>query len=160
MGDLREWQWQEGVLAAKVAKGKDAEGAKFSDYFAFNQKIKDLPSHRALALLRGFHEDILTLELDVPHDANAMHPAEGKIRLAFGIADRGRPADAWLLETVRLAWRSRLAASLQTDLMGRLKERADGEAIQVFAKNLKDLLLAAPAGARVTMGLDPGFAPG
>jgi uncharacterized protein len=160
VGDLREWQWQEGVLAAKVAKGKDAEGAKFSDYFAFNQKIKELPSHRALALLRGFREDILTLDLDVPHDANAMHPAEGKIRLAFGIADRGRPADAWLLETVRLAWRSRLAAALQNDLMGRLKERADGEAIQVFAKNLKDLLLAAPAGARVTMGLDPGFRTG
>ena len=160
VGDLREWQWQEGVLAAKVAKGKDAEGAKFSDYFAFNQKIKELPSHRALALLRGFREDVLTLDLDVPHATNAMHPAEGKIRLAFGIADRGRPADTWLLETVRLAWRSRLAAALQNDLMGRLKERADGEAIQVFAKNLKDLLLAAPAGARVTMGLDPGFRTG
>src|SRR5262245_32886162 len=160
VGDLREWQWQEGVLAATVAKGKDAEGAKFSDYFAFNQKIKDLPSHRALALLRGYREDILTLDLDVPHAGNAMHPAEGKIRAAFGIADRGRPADAWLLETVRLAWRSRLAASLQNDLLGRLKERADGQAIQVFARNLKDLLLAAPAGARVTMGLDPGFRTG
>jgi uncharacterized protein len=160
VGDLREWQWQEGVLAAKVAKGKDAEGAKFSDYFAFNQKIKDLPSHRALALLRGFREDILTLGLDVPHAADAPHPAEAKIRLSFGIADRGRPADAWLLETVRLAWRSRLATSLQSDLMGRLKERADAQAIQVFAKNLKDLLLAAPAGARVTMGLDPGFRTG
>jgi protein Tex len=160
VGDLREWQWQEGVLAAKVAKGKAAEGAKFSDYFAFNQNIKDLPSHRALALLRGYREDILTLDLDVPHADNEMHPAERKIRLAFGIADRGRPADAWLLETVRLAWRARLATSLQNDLMARLKERADGEAIQVFAKNLKDLLLAAPAGARVTMGLDPGFRTG
>jgi len=160
VGDLREWQWQEGVLTAKVAKGKDADGAKFSDYFAFNQRIKDLPSHRALALLRGFREDVLALDLDVPHDANERHPAEAKIRLAFGIADRGRPGDAWLLETVRLAWRSRLAAYLQNDLMGRLKERADGEAIEVFAKNLKDLLLAAPAGARVTMGLDPGFRTG
>ena len=160
VGDLREWQWQQGVLAAAVAKGKDAEGNKFSDYFAFNQKIKDLPSHRALALLRGFREDILTLDLDVPQADKEMHPAEAKIRLAFGIADRGRPADAWLLETVRLAWRSRLAASLQNDLLGRLKERADGEAIQVFAKNLKDLLLAAPAGARITMGLDPGFRSG
>jgi protein Tex len=160
VGDLREWQWQEGVLAAKVAKGKAAEGAKFSDYFAFNQHIKDLPSHRALALLRGYREDILTLDLNVPHPDNEPHPAERKIRLSFGIADRGRPADAWLLETVRLAWRARLATSLQNDLMARLKERADGEAIQVFAKNLKDLLLAAPAGARVTMELDPGFRTG
>jgi protein Tex len=160
VGDLREWQWQEGVLGAKVAKGKEAEGAKFSDYFDFNQKIKDLPSHRALALLRGLHEGILNLDLDVPHDQAAPHPAEGKIRLAFGIADRGRPADKWLLETVRLAWRSRLAAPIKNDLMLRLKERADAQAINVFATNLKDLLLAAPAGPRVTMGLDPGFRTG
>ena len=160
LGDLREWQWTEGVLAAKVTKGKDAEGAKFSDYFDFNQKIKDLPSHRALALLRGHNEGILSLALDVPHDEAQPHPAEGKIRLAFGIAERGRPADKWLTETVRLAWRSRLAGTLQTDLLARLKERADAQAISVFSANLKDLLLAAPAGARVTMGLDPGFRTG
>ena len=160
VGDLREWQWTEGVLAAKVTKGKDAEGAKFSDYFDFNQKIKDLPSHRALALLRGHNEGILSLALDVPHDEAQPHPAEGKIRLAFGIAERGRPADKWLLETVRQAWRSRLAGTLQTDLLTRLKERADAQAISVFSANLKDLLLAAPAGARVTMGLDPGFRTG
>ena len=160
VGDLREWQWTEGVLAAKVTKGKDAEGAKYSDYFDFNQKIKDLPSHRALALLRGHNEGILSLALDVPHDEAQPHPAEGKIRLAFGIAERGRPADKWLLETVRLAWRSRLAGTLQTDLLTRLKERADAQAISVFSANLKDLLLAAPAGARVTMGLDPGFRTG
>ena len=160
VGDLREWQWTEGVLAAKVTKGKDAEGAKYSDYFDFNQKIKDLPSHRALALLRGHNEGILSLALDVPHDEAQPHPAEGKIRLAFGIAERGRPADKWLLETVRLAWRSRLAGTLQTDLLTQLKERADAQAISVFSANLKDLLLAAPAGARVTMGLDPGFRTG
>ena len=160
VGDLREWQWTEGVLAAKVTKGKDAEGAKYSDYFDFNQKIKDLPSHRALALLRGHNEGILSLALDVPHDEAQPHPAEGKIRLAFGIAERGRPADKWLLETVRQAWRSRLAGTLQTDLLTRLKERADAQAISVFSANLKDLLLAAPAGARVTMGLDPGFRTG
>ena len=160
LGDLREWQWTEGVLAAKVTKGKDAEGAKYSDYFDFSQKIKDLPSHRALALLRGHNEGILSLALDVPHDEAQPHPAEGKIRLAFGIAERGRPADKWLTETVRLAWRSRLAGTLQTDLLARLKERADAQAISVFSANLKDLLLAAPAGARVTMGLDPGFRTG
>jgi protein Tex len=160
VGDLREWQWTEGVLAAKVAKGKTSEGGKFSDYFDFKQKIKDLPSHRGLALLRGHNEGILQLDLDVPHDGTQPHPAEGKIRLAFGVAERGRPADAWLLESVRLAWRSRLAAALQTDLLLRLKERADADAISVFSNNLKDLLLAAPAGARVTMGLDPGFRTG
>ncbi len=160
VGDLREWQWAEGVLAAKVAKGKTSEGGKFSDYFDFKQKIKDLPSHRGLALLRGHNEGILQLDLDVPHDGTQPHPAEGKIRLAIGVAERGRPADAWLLESVRLAWRSRLAATLQTDLLLRLKERADADAISVFSNNLKDLLLAAPAGARVTMGLDPGFRTG
>ena len=160
VGDLREWQWQEGVLGARVAKGKEAEGSKFSDYFQFNQKIKELPSHRALALLRGLHEGILTLDLDVPHDEARPHPAEGRIALACAVADRGRPADPWLLETVRLAWRSKLAGALKTDLMLRLKERADAQAIQIFAKNLKDLLLAAPAGQRVTMGLDPGFRTG
>ena len=160
VGDLREWQWQEGVLGARVAKGKEAEGSKFSDYFQFNQKIKELPSHRALALLRGLHEGILSLDLDVPHDEARPHPAEGRIALACAVADRGRPADPWLLETVRLAWRSKLAGALKTDLMLRLKERADAQAIQIFAKNLKDLLLAAPAGQRVTMGLDPGFRTG
>src|SRR5262245_5199368 len=157
VGDLREWLWREGVLAAKVAKGKASEGGKFSDYFDFSQKLKDLPSHRALALLRGHNEGILRLELEVPHDAVQPHPAEAKIRLALGIADRGRPADPWLLEGVRLAWRSRLAAALETDLLARLKQGADAEAISVFSNNLKDLLLAAPAGARATMGLDPGF---
>jgi protein Tex len=160
VGDLREWQWREGVIAARVAKGKDAEGAKFSDYFDFSQNIKELPSHRALALLRGYNEGILTLDLDVPHDDAKAHPAEGKIRLAFAIADRGRPSDAWLAETARLAWRSRLAEALKSDLLARLKERADADATAIFAKNVEDLLLAAPAGARVTMGLDPGYRTG
>jgi uncharacterized protein len=160
VGDLREWLWREGVLAAKVAKGKASDGAKFSDYFDFSQKIKDLPSHRALALLRGHNEGILRLELDVTHDAAQPHPAEAKMRLALGIAERGRPADAWLVESLRLAWRSRLAVALATDLLARLKQAADAEAISVFSNNLKDLLLAAPAGARVTLGLDPGFRTG
>ncbi|MBO0764313.1 MAG: RNA-binding transcriptional accessory protein [Hyphomicrobiaceae bacterium] len=160
VGELREWEWSDGVLASTVTKGKEGEGAKFSDYFDFGQRIKDMPSHRALAMLRGRNEGVLALGLDVPHAGDKLHPAEAKIRAAFNIADRGRPADAWLAETARLAWKSRMATSTSADLLARLKERADAEAISVFSRNLKDLLLAAPAGPRVTMGLDPGFRTG
>jgi protein Tex len=160
VGELREWEWGEGVLASKVGKGKTEAGAKFSDYFDFGQKIKDMPSHRALAMLRGRNEGILDLDLDVPHEADKPHPAEAKIKVAFNIAERGRPADAWLAEAARVAWKSRMAASTTADLLTRLKERADAEAISVFSRNLKDLLLAAPAGPRGTMGLDPGFRSG
>ena len=161
VGALREWEWSEGVLASKVTKGGKTEaGAKFSDYFDFGQRIKDMPSHRALAMLRGCNEGVLGLDLDVPHEADKPHPAEGKIKVAFSIAERGRPADAWLAETAHLAWKSRMAASITSDLLARLKERADAEAISVFSRNLKDLLLAAPAGPRATMGLDPGFRTG
>ena len=160
VGALREWEWSEAALASKVAKDKAADGAKFSDYFEFSQRIKDLPSHRALAMLRGRNEGVLDLDLDVAHEEGKPHPAELKVRAAFNVADRGRPADKWLAETVRLAWKARLAPSLSADLLTRLKERADAEAISVFSKNLKDLLLAAPAGQRATMGLDPGFRTG
>jgi uncharacterized protein len=160
VGQLREWVWSEGDLTSKVKKAKETEGAKFSDYFDFGQRIKDMPSHRALALLRGYNEGILDIDLDVAHDEAKTHPAEARIRSSFGIADKGRPADAWLVETVRLAWKARLATSIVSDLLTRLKERADGEAITVFSQNLKDLLLAAPAGPRVTMGLDPGLRTG
>ena len=160
VGELREWTWGDGMLASKVAKGKAIEGAKFSDYFDFGQKIKDIPSHRALAMLRGRNEGVLDLDLDVPHQEDKPHPAEAKIKVAFNIAERGRPADAWLAETAHLAWKGRMAASTTADLLTRLKERADAEAISVFSRNLKDLLLAAPAGPRATMGLDPGFRSG
>jgi uncharacterized protein len=160
VGSLREWLWDDGVLTSKVRKGKEKDGAKFADYFDFSQRIKEMPSHRALAIFRGRNEDILDVDLDVPHEADKPHPAELKIRAAFGIADRGRPADRWLLDTVRLAWKVKLSISLSVDLMMRLKERADSEAISIFSKNLKDLLLAAPAGPRVTMGLDPGYRTG
>ncbi len=119
-----------------------------------------MPSHRALAMLRGRNEGVLSLDLDVAHEEGKPHPAELKIRSAFNIAERGRPADGWLAETVRLAWKARLAPSLENDLLARLKERADAEATAVFSQNLKDLLLAAPAGPRVTMGLDPGLRTG
>ena len=160
VGGLREWLWSDGELKSAVKKGKGEEGAKFSDYFDFGQRIKDMPSHRALAMLRGMNEGILSLDLDVAHETDKPHPAEGRIKTAFGIADRGRPADAWLGETVRLAWRDKLSGTLETGLLSRLKERADAEAIGVFSRNLKDLLLAAPAGHRVTMGLDPGIRTG
>ena len=160
VGGLREWLWTDGVISSKVLKGKDAEGAKFSDYFEFGQKIKDIPSHRALAMLRGRGEAILDIDLDVAVEEGKPHPAGGKIMAAFGIADKGRPADKFLTDTARLAWKAKLAVSLSTDLMTRLKEKADAEAISVFSKNLKDLLLAAPAGPRVTMGLDPGIRTG
>ena len=160
VGSLREWEWREGVLASKVTKNKTDDGAKFADYFDFGQKIRDIPSHRALAMLRGRNEGVLDLDLDVPHEDGKPHPAEAKIMVAFGIADRGRPADKWLAETARLAWKARMASALNADLLARLKERADAEAISVFSKNLKDLLLAAPAGPRATMGLDPGFRSG
>ncbi|HEX4894446.1 MAG TPA: Tex family protein [Hyphomicrobiaceae bacterium] len=160
VGTLREWMWSDALVISKVAKGKETEGAKFSDYFDFSQKVRELPSHRALALLRGRNEGILDLSLDVPVTDEKAHPAEGKIRVAFGIQDKGRPADKFLSDTVRLAWKARLHIGLTVDLFARGKDNADAEAISVFSKNLKDLLLAAPAGHKVTMGIDPGIRTG
>lgn len=160
VGDLREWLWQTGFISSRVMKGKDAEGAKFSDYFDFRQPIRQIPSHRTLALFRGRNEGILALDLNVDFDPAQPHPAEPRIMVAFAIADRGRPADAWLAETVKLAWKTKLHTSLVADLFARLKEAADTGGIEVFKSNLKDLLLAAPAGPRVTMGLDPGIRTG
>jgi uncharacterized protein len=162
VGALREWLWLNGKLSSKVAKGKEASGEKFSDYFAFSQNVRELPSHRALALLRGRNEEILDLVLDVEllKDSKAQHPAVLKMMLASNIADRGRASDGWLIDSVRVAWRSRLHPSLTTGLLTRLKEAADAAAIGVFQSNLKDLLLAAPAGPRTTMGLDPGIRTG
>ena len=160
VGELRQWLWANGDLSSKVAKGKIAEGAKFSDYFDFSQPIREMPSHRALALLRGRNEDVLSLDLDVGVEPGRPHPAEIKIMSAFNIADRNRPGDGWLIDTAKLAWKSRLHASLAADLLARLKDNADGAAIDIFKSNLRDLLLAAPAGPRVTMGLDPGIRTG
>ena len=160
VGALREWLWAEGEVTSRVVKGKEAEGAKFSDYFDFRQKVRDVPSHRALALLRGRNEGILDLELDVAALEGHPHPAEGKVRIAMGLLDKGRPADKWFGDAVRLAWKARLHVSLAVDLLTRVKETADTEAIKVFSRNLKDLLLAAPAGPKVTMGVDPGIRTG
>ncbi|HEU5445236.1 MAG TPA: Tex family protein, partial [Pseudolabrys sp.] len=160
VGELREWLWATGRLTSSVQKGKATEGTKFSDYFDFRQPIRELPSHRVLALLRGRNEGFLGLDLDVDVEANQPHPAELKIMSAFGIGNRGRRADGWLVDTVKQSWKTKLHKSLTTDLLARLKERADSAAIEIFKSNLKDLLLAAPAGPRVTMGLDPGIRTG
>ena len=160
IGTLRETLWSHGRLASSLVKGKATEGAKYSDYFDFSQTIKDMPSHRALALLRGRNEGFLSLDLDIPHDKNSTHPAAATIMSHTGITERGRPSDAWLSDSARISWKSKISGSLENDLLSRLKERADTEAISVFSKNLKDLLLAAPAGARTTMGLDPGIRTG
>ena len=161
VGSLRERMWSAGVITSKVAKGKEKDGEKFSDYFDFTQTPKDLPSHRVLALLRGRNEGVLKLDVDFPEpEAGRPHPAATAIMAANAIAERGRPADSWLAETARMTWKTKLAGSLESDLIARMKERADAEAIRVFASNLKDLLLAAPAGPRVTMGLDPGIRTG
>jgi uncharacterized protein len=160
VGQIREKVWGSGRLGSAIVKGKEAEGAKFSDYFEFSENISHMPSHRALAMLRGEKEGVLKIGLDIPHDPNLRHPAVTSIMAAFNIQDRGRPSDRWLLETARLAWKQRLAPSSHTDLVDRLKERSDAEAIKVFSRNVKDLLMAAPAGPKVVMGVDPGIRTG
>ena len=148
-------------MRSTVIEGKENEGAKFRDWFDFAEPVAAMPSHRALALLRGRNEGVLKLSLDVDRpDETAPHPCEGRIAARFGIRNQGRPADRWLADTVRWAWSVKISLHLELELMGQLRERAEEEAIHVFARNLKDLLLAAPAGARPTMGLDPGIRTG
>ena len=160
VGAVRENMWAEGKVRSSVARGKAEEGAKFSDYFDFDQPIEQLPSHRLLALLRGEKEGVLKLGLDIPHANDRPHPAVGLVMNKAGLARKGRPADAWLAETAEIAWKTRLAPSCTNDLFARVKERADGEAISVFSKNVKALLLAAPAGPKTVMGIDPGIRTG
>jgi protein Tex len=161
IGGLREKMWNRGRLVSKVRDGKHDDGAKFSDYFDWTEPFTRLPSHRILAMFRGEKEEILDLVLD-PEPAPVEGTTDYEIDIAarFGIADRGRPADRWLVETVRWAWRTRVMVRLGIDLRMRLFQQAEDEAVRVFAANLRDLLLAAPAGTRATMGLDPGFRTG
>ena len=163
MGDLRETFWNEGVLVSKVRKGKETDGAKFSDYFDLTQKLDKLPSHRIMALFRGEKEEFLDLmfepEPDKP-EGTAPGRFEKKIAMRLGVQALGRPGDKWLSDTIRAAWRFRLSSTLSVDLRLRLWQRAEDEAVKVFAGNLRDLLLAAPAGTRACMGLDPGFRTG
>jgi len=163
---LREYLTDHGVVESKVVEGKQDAGEKFADYFDYSETIGTIPSHRALALFRGRREEMLTVTLrldteeekpkwDAPHN-----PCEGRIAARFGVSNKGRPADKWLADTVRWAWRVKVFMHLDTELMTSLRERSEAEAINVFARNLKDLLLAAPAGPRATMGLDPGLRTG
>src|SRR4051794_36731523 len=161
IGALREKMWERGRVVAKVRDGKQESGAKFSDYFDFAEPFTKLPSHRILAMFRGEKEDVLDLALEAsPEDQVGPTDYEIDIAARFGVANRGRPADKWLNDTVRWAWRTRINVSLGIDLRMRLWQAAEEEAVRVFAANLRDLLLAAPAGTRPTMGLDPGFRTG
>ncbi|WP_083006234.1 Tex family protein [Halomonas sp. GT] len=161
IGRLRERLWQEGELSARVLDGKQQEGAKFSDYFEHDEKLAKVPSHRALAMFRGRNEGILSLAIRLPGEEDApIHPAQVAIAKQVGVSDEGRPADKWLGEVVRWTWRVKLYTALETELLGRLREQAELTAIEVFAANLKDLLLAAPAGQKVTLAIDPGLRTG
>jgi uncharacterized protein len=178
VGGLREHMQAQGQLISKVAQGKEEAGAKFRDYFDYREPIGAVPSHRALALFRGRKEEMLQLALKLPEELvepDPSHPTssqatspsqapfnacERKICARYQIADQGRPADAWLLQTARWTWQVKLAWQIEGELFAGLREHAEEEAIRVFALNLHDLLLAAPAGPRATMGLDPGLRTG
>ncbi|SFE11391.1 uncharacterized protein SAMN05216251_101563 [Actinacidiphila alni] len=160
VGELRSRMWTRGRLVAAVREGKEEAGAKFSDYFDFSEPFTKLPSHRVLAMLRGEKEEILDLTLEPEEPTEGPSSYERRIAQQFGIADRGRPADKWLADTVRWAWRTRFLVRLGIDLRVQLRQEAEDEAVRVFAANLRDLLLAAPAGTRATMGLDPGLRTG
>jgi len=158
---LRGFLKTEATLSARLVAGKEQEGAKFSDYFEHDEPLKSAPSHRALAIFRGRQEGVLSAALRVGEELpGSMHPCEGMIGERFGIDNQGRAADKWLAEVVRWTWKVKLYTHLETDLFGELREAAETEAINVFARNLHDLLLAAPAGPRVTLALDPGLRTG
>jgi protein Tex len=163
IGALREEVWARGRLGSRVRAGKAEAGAKFADYFEFSEPLAKLPSHRTLALFRGEKEGVLILELVPDPAALGQDEPDGferQIANRFKIANRRRPGDRWLIDTVRLAWRTRILAHIESDLRLRLWQTAEDAAVRVFAGNLRDLLLAAPAGARPTMGLDPGYRTG
>jgi uncharacterized protein len=163
IGRLREEMWSVGLMTSTVRKGKKLEGEKFKDYFDYNGALHKLPSHRILALFRGEKEEILELQIQPevnPPAAGVPGTYELKIMQRFGITDQGRPGDRWLIDTARWAWRTKIQVHLNIDLRMRLWTAAETEGVRVFASNLRDLLLAAPAGARVTMGLDPGYRSG
>ncbi|WOH83431.1 Tex family protein [Bradyrhizobium sp. BEA-2-5] len=163
IGALREEMWSNGIMASTVRTGKKTEGEKFADYFDFSEPLTKLPSHRILAMFRGEKEEILDLAIK----PEAQEPVVGqpglyelKIMNRFAISNQGRKGDKWLIDTVRWAWRTKIQVHLNIDLRMRLWNAAETEAVRVFASNLRDLLLAAPAGTRVTMGLDPGYRTG
>lgn len=161
LSELRERIWSKGIVYASVVTGKEAEAAKFKDYFDYSEAINKIPSHRALALFRGRNEDLLTLTLKPGEPDQEEHQLCTQfVSQRLQITDTTKPADAWLAETARLAWKIKLFTRIDMDLKLRLREAAELEAIRVFASNLRDLLLAAPAGPKATMGLDPGIRTG
>jgi len=161
LGKLREFLTTQGSIQSLLMTGKESEGQKFSDYFEHSEPLAGIASHRALALFRGRNEGILSVSLGLIDDPGlASHPCEAIIAQYWEITQEDRPADKWLAEVVRWCWRVKLLPRLETDLFGQLREKAEADAIQVFANNLKDLLLAAPAGQKATIGLDPGLRTG
>ena len=161
VGELRNWLAGNGIIRARVAEGKEAEGAKYRDYFDHAEALAKIPSHRLLALFRARREEFIFLELDPGSDAEVGHQyAEGRVALNAGIANKERPADRWLLDACRLTWRAKLHMHLLLDLFNQAREKAEAEAIAVFGDNLKDLMLAAPAGPKAVLGLDPGIRTG
>ncbi|OGS94356.1 MAG: RNA-binding transcriptional accessory protein [Gallionellales bacterium RIFCSPLOWO2_02_FULL_57_47] len=164
--DLRDYLQTHGVVEARVIEGKEEAAAKYADYFDYQEPIAAIPSHRALALFRGRREELLNVSLRLDSEAEKprwdapLNPCEARIAQRFGIANQSRPADKWLADTARWTWRVKSFLHLENELMGALRERSETEAIKIFARNLKDLLLAAPAGPRATMGLDPGLRTG
>ncbi|WP_444916182.1 Tex family protein [Microbulbifer sp. TRSA007] len=164
LGKLREFLKRDGQVKSKLLEGKEEEGAKFRDYFEYAEDWSKVPSHRALAIFRGRNEGVLAISVGLAEEEGASptasHPCEAMIARHVDITDEGRPADKWLGEVVRWTWRIKLLTALETDLMGELREKAEEEAIKVFSRNLKDLLLAAPAGQKATIGLDPGLRTG
>lgn len=164
LGKLRDYLWENGYLKSTLVEGKAEEGRKFSDYFEYSEPLNKIPSHRALAVLRGRNEGVLGLQLvpnkELLEDEQASNPCQMMIAQAFNIENQGRAADAWLQTVVLWTWKIKLHMHFETELIGRIREMAENAAIHVFANNLRDLLMAAPAGAKVTMGLDPGLRTG
>ncbi|MBE0483754.1 MAG: RNA-binding transcriptional accessory protein [Bacterioplanes sp.] len=162
LAKLRQFMQREAILSVRVQRGKEHEGSKYADYFEHDEPFRSVPSHRALAILRGRNEGILSFSL-VTHDTSdklSSSPCEGMIAEHFNLRSTQRAADAWLQEVVKWTWRIKLQGHLETELVGQLRNQAEEAAIKVFADNLKDLLLAAPAGAKATIGLDPGLRTG
>jgi len=163
LGKVRDYLFNQGVLASAVVEGKEGEeGEKFRDYYDYSETIRTVPSHRALALFRGRNAGVLMIKLGLGEelDAQVPHPGEAMIARHFGIANQGRPADKWLSDVCRWCWRVKVQPHIENELLTNLREEAENEAIRVFARNLKDLLLAAPAGPKAVIGLDPGLRTG
>ena len=167
LAHMRDHVWSRGYLYSKVAQGKSEEGANFRDWFDFSEPLRNLPSHRVLALLRGRQQGVLEIRIGMDPESDALMPHPCIVRVAhflgFGDAPfalEPRPRDKWLADVCRWTWRVKLLTTFETEMIGRLRESAEAEAIRVFAANLKDLLLAAPAGPKAVLGLDPGIRTG